>query len=409
MTPVFTPPLVPVVPSTLFRPTAQTKGFERLLSVSSGPVAEAPVMPVALERGAGSLPISLENVPENVAVPETEIDANILPLLAAFGGLASSEAIPVVSQSSVSAEISGPNIDRDSTQSVDREDEETVVPIPGVVSTPVISPNIVAATTSMLVLLQSAPAAAKTTEPTKVAITKGGPPVMERDVAISEPAGDLPTQAPTARQNTRPVLKQPMQDIPLLANNALAIPAADFAAILAPAAVESNAAIGAGFQAIMTDRTADTAVRPLTEASAIVAERALDVARGSLWLDQLAGDIAAVQDHDRDLSFRLVPAQLGQLDVKIASNSEGMQLNFSTQTDEAAHIIGNAQSRLVDELKAQGVRVAGSEVNSGSGQSASGQQNGSPAGAQTISEFDRQHAASSETTPTPEPQAGRFA
>ena len=408
MTPVFTPPLAPVLPSTLVRPTAQTKGFEALLSVSSGPVAEAPVMPAALERGAGSLPISLENVPENVAVPETEIDANILPLLAAFAGLASSVAIPVVSQSSVSAEVSGPDIDSDSTESVDRDGEETVIPIRDIVSTPVASANIAAAT-AMAAVLPSAPAAAKTTEPMKVAIAIGGPPVLERDVASGALADAVAVQAPAARQNTRPVLQQPMQAIPLLANNAVAIPATDLGAMLAPMAAESNAAIGAGFQTIMTDRISDTAVRPLTEASVIVAERALDVARGSLWLDQLAGDIAAVQDHDRDLSFRLIPAQLGQLDIKITSSNEGMQLNFSTQTDEAAHIIGNAQLRLVEELKAQGVRVAGSEVNSGSGQSASGQQNGSPGRAPMIAEFDRPALDSSEPIPTHEPDNGRFA
>jgi flagellar hook-length control protein FliK len=393
MTPVSASPLAQVLPSSPFCPAAQTKGFEALLSMPSGPIAEAPVMPVALGEPLGSPPI----VPEDAAVPDAAIEANILPLLAAFGGVATSQEISVVSQPSVSAEVSNPEVDSDDTQLIDREGEETVIPTPVVVPTPIASPNIAAAT-AIAALVTSAPAAAKATESTKIAISKSG-----------ATADAVPVQVATARQNSRPVLQQPMQDIPLLANNAVAIPTADLAAILAPAAVESNAAIGAGFQAIMTDRTADTAVRPLTEASAIVAERALDVARGSLWLDQLAGDIAAVQDQDRDLSFRLIPAQLGQLDVKIASNSEGMQLNFSTQTDEAARIIGNAQSRLVDELKAQGVRVAGSEVNSGSGQSATGQQNGSPARAQTISEFDRQHLASSETTPTPEPHNGRFA
>jgi hypothetical protein len=408
MTPVFALPLAPTSASMPFRPAAQAKGFEALLSMSSGPVAQAPVVPVALVEPVGSLPIVLENAPANVAVPETEIGANILPLLAAFGGVAAAEAIPVVSQSSVSAEVSGPDIGSDSTESVDRDGEETVIPIPDIVSTLVASANIAAAT-AIPVVLVSAAAAAKTTEPMKVAIAKGGPPLLERDVASGALADAGAVQAPAARQNNRPVLQQPMQDTPLLANNAVVIQATDITAMLAPIAVESNTVTGAGFQTIMTDRTADTAVRPLSEASAIVAERALEIARGSLWLDQLAGDIAAVQDHDRDLSFRLIPAQLGQLDVKIASSDDGMQLNFSTQTDEAAQIIGNAQARLVEELKTQGVRVTSSEVNTGSGQSSFGQQNGSPARAQTISEFDRQHPASSETTPTPEPQAGRFA
>jgi flagellar hook-length control protein FliK len=99
-----------------------------------------------------------------------------------------------------------------------------------------------------------------------------------------------------------------------------------------------------------------------------LSERVLDTARGNAWLDQLASDIIAAQDSERDLSFRLMPPQLGQLDVKIETLGEGMQLNFATQTEEAAQIVAAAQPRLVEELRGQGVRVAGSEVATGSGQ-----------------------------------------
>jgi flagellar hook-length control protein FliK len=410
MTPVFALPLAPTSPSFAFRPAAQAEGFEALLSASTGHVADAPVIPDAIGEAIRPRSAVQEDVAAIEATPESDIEGNILPLLAAFGGVAAPAATTVVSQTSARAEVSGTETESDDAEPTHRACEEIGVPAPVVAPTPIVAPDIVAtATTALPVVVVSAAATTKATEPTKVAIEKGGPPVMEREVEIGVHGAAVPVQANAARQNMRSALQQPMQEIPLPANHSVAIPAADIAAMLAPIAVESNAVTGAGFQTIMTDRTADTAVHPLTEASAIVAERALDVARDSLWLDQLAGDIAAVQDHDRDLSFRLIPAQLGQLDVKIASSDEGVQLNFNTQTDEAAHIIGNAQSRLVDELKAQGVRVAGSEVNTGSGQSSFGQQNGSPARAQTISEFDRQHPASSETTPTPEPQAGRFA
>ncbi|MEQ1537578.1 MAG: flagellar hook-length control protein FliK [Sphingorhabdus sp.] len=410
MTPIFALPLAPNSSSTPFRSAAQAEGFEALLSVSTGPIADGPAMPETIGEPMRPRSAVKENVVAIGVAPESKIETSILPLLAAFAGVAAPEATTVVSQSSVRAEVSSPEIESDDAEPTHRACEEIGVPALVVAPTPIAAPDTVATTTTALpVVLVSAAATTKATEPTKVAIEKGGPPVMERDVEIGVHVGDVPVQANAARQNTRSALQQPMQEIPLLANNTVVIQATDIAAMLASNAVESNAVTGAGFQTIMTDRTADTAVRPLTDASVIVAERVLDVARGSLWLDQLAGDIAAVQDHDRDLSFRLIPAQLGHLDVKIASSDEGVQLNFSTQTDEAAQIIGNAQARLVEELKTQGVRVASSEVNTGSGQSSFGQQNGSPARAQTISEFDRLHPASSETTPTPEPQAGRFA
>ena len=86
-----------------------------------------------------------------------------------------------------------------------------------------------------------------------------------------------------------------------------------------------------------------------------------------------------------------------------------MQLNFTTQTEAAAQIISSAQSRLVEELKAQGVRVAGSEVNAGSGQQSFAQQNGQSARAAAITEFERPSSDFPESTSQNEPQNGRFA
>ena len=60
-------------------------------------------------------------------------------------------------------------------------------------------------------------------------------------------------------------------------------------------------------------------------------------------------------------------------------------------------------------LAAQGVRVAGSEVNTGSEQQSFAQQNGQSPRATSIAEFERPSFQSPEPTPPNEPQNGRFA
>ena len=409
MIPVFSLPVLPIqfAPQTATLPV-QAVSFDALFSVSSGPVANTPDTSVAPVEPIGSLPVAEDNAVAIMAVPEADIDAVIRPLLAAYAGDPTPVSISVVSPPSVSGELSVPDGESDEAQPDQPECMEIVVPTPIVIPMPIQLPALVANTLAPAVS-PTATAIAKADQPPKVAIPKGSPSVVEPDAEIVAHTQTASVQSNSVRQKIAPVLQQPMQDALLRANNASAIPVAELAALFAATPVESNSMSGSGFQTIMTERIAETAVRPLADASAVVADRALDVARGSLWLDQLAGDIASVQDLDRDLSFRLIPARLGQLDVKIATSDDGMQLNFNTQTDEAARILGSAQSRMVEELKAQGIRVAGSEVNAGSGQSSFSQHHGQPSRAETIIEFERPSAKFPEPTDANGPQNGRFA
>jgi flagellar hook-length control protein FliK len=377
MTPIFSLPKLPIqVAPVVASLPVQLVNFDALLTESS---ANTPDTPVVQDNEAAIM-----------VAPEADIDAAIRPLLAAYAGDPTPVSLSVESPATANNELSAPEAESDEAQPAQAECAEMVVPNPIVIPTPIQQPALVATTLAPTVS-STATAIAKANQPPKVAIPKGSPPVMEPDVEIA-----AHTQDPLLR-----------------GNNAGAILTAELAALFAATPVENNAVSGAGFQTIMTERIAETAIRPVTDASAVVADRALDVARGSLWLDQLAGDIAAVQDNNRDLSFRMIPAQLGQLDVKIASRDDGMQLNFNTQTEEAARIIGSAQARLVEELRAQGVRVAGSEVNTGSGQQSFAQQNGHSARAATIAEFERPLFQSpkqtQEQTHANDPQNGRFA
>ncbi len=97
-------------------------------------------------------------------------------------------------------------------------------------------------------------------------------------------------------------------------------------------------------------------------APAAIAERVLDMDSDGAWIDQLARDIAATKSDSGDISFRLMPRHLGRLDVAMRQGDEGVTLKMETQHEATATIVTAAQGRLVDELRHQGVRVAGAEV-----------------------------------------------
>ena len=99
-----------------------------------------------------------------------------------------------------------------------------------------------------------------------------------------------------------------------------------------------------------------------TSAPALIAERVLDMDSDSAWIDQLARDIAATKSDGGDVSFRLMPRHLGRLDVAMQMSDEGLSLKMDTHHEATATIVTAAQGRLVDELRQQGVRVAGAEV-----------------------------------------------
>jgi len=103
---------------------------------------------------------------------------------------------------------------------------------------------------------------------------------------------------------------------------------------------------------------------PIIDAAAPVqlAERVLDMDSDGAWIDQLARDIAATKSENGDISFRLMPKHLGRLDVAMQMGDDGVALKMDTHHEATATIVTAAQGRLVDELRQQGVRVAGAEV-----------------------------------------------
>ena len=169
-------------------------------------------------------------------------------------------------------------------------------------------------------------------------------------------------EIPIAKSAVKPALPAPSPvPAPVDAGFPSSVEAAP-QAVPTPIGADSMAVTPAAFKVAASDPVAQ------------VADRVLDVARDHAWLDLLASDIVAAQDETKDLRFRLVPPQLGQLDVRIETPDSGMQLSFQAQSEEAAQLVSAAQPRLMEELRAQGVRVSGSEVMTSSGQNYSGGQ-----------------------------------
>jgi flagellar hook-length control protein FliK len=120
---------------------------------------------------------------------------------------------------------------------------------------------------------------------------------------------------------------------------------------------------GASMTVLFTQPAAPAATGVAPTAQPIpVAERTLDMGSDDRWIAQLAADIAATKSSDGDIAFRLMPRHLGRLDVAMHQGDEGVTLKLDTQHEATATIVHAAQSRLVEDLRQQGVRVAGAEV-----------------------------------------------
>jgi flagellar hook-length control protein FliK len=90
--------------------------------------------------------------------------------------------------------------------------------------------------------------------------------------------------------------------------------------------------------------------------------RQLDLSRDTLWLDRLARDIVSAASADGRLRFELSPPTLGRMEVDVQRAEQGLHVQLTTHTDAARAIIADAQPRLIDEMRALGVRVADSQV-----------------------------------------------
>lgn len=98
----------------------------------------------------------------------------------------------------------------------------------------------------------------------------------------------------------------------------------------------------------------------------------LDIANESEWMDRVARDIAQFGGKDGSLKFQLNPENLGSLHVEIAHGADGVSLRFGTETESARNVLADAQHRLANEARAQGVRIAETHIDFGNHNNGSG-------------------------------------
>lgn len=104
-----------------------------------------------------------------------------------------------------------------------------------------------------------------------------------------------------------------------------------------------------------------------------IVDRQLDLVRNEQWLGELAHDIASTSGDSNRLSFRLMPHQLGRLDVDVTRSHNGLSLAIHAESDGAQAILVAAQSRLADEIRAQGLKLADTQMFSGDARQSPGQ------------------------------------
>ena len=142
---------------------------------------------------------------------------------------------------------------------------------------------------------------------------------------------------------------------------------ADIAVTIAdiPAPFVATPVVNKAFDLAMTPASAAQITSVPTSAVDTVIDRQLDLVRNEQWLGELAHDIAKAADSNDRLSFRLMPHQLGRLDIDVSRSHNGVSLMIRTESDSTQSILTAAQPRLAEELRAQGVKIADTQMFSG--------------------------------------------
>lgn len=149
----------------------------------------------------------------------------------------------------------------------------------------------------------------------------------------------------------------------------------------------------------------ESAPKPLPSANAAL-ELFAALATETQELDTLSNDIAALSSPSRRIAFRMEGAQLGMLDVQLTSSDAGVSIGFRTETEHSRAAVAQAQPRLVEDLRATGLRVSDTHVSTDAGSS----QRDRPAEPKPPPMVEHASTPSDPANPTaPKPSGGRFA
>ncbi|WP_181883669.1 flagellar hook-length control protein FliK [Sphingorhabdus pulchriflava] len=92
--------------------------------------------------------------------------------------------------------------------------------------------------------------------------------------------------------------------------------------------------------------------------------QALDLCHSG-WFEQVARNIVDAKSKGGALMFRLMPPNLGSLEIQLTRHESGLAIEMRTSNENAAQIIASAEPRLTDELRQRGVTISESSVQSG--------------------------------------------
>lgn len=84
-------------------------------------------------------------------------------------------------------------------------------------------------------------------------------------------------------------------------------------------------------------------------------------------LDALMRDIAEVSGTSGRASFRLTADQLGPIDVRLHTSDAGVAVTIRTHDDQSHTTVSQAQQQLTDDMRANGLKVAATNVMLGGG------------------------------------------
>lgn len=146
----------------------------------------------------------------------------------------------------------------------------------------------------------------------------------------------------------------------------IAVPSAAPAPTLVTPIIASTEMLGQ-VQSAPSGQVAAQAPQPAEQAI----ERELDLAHEGEWLDRLARDIARAGSSDGPMRFKLHPQTLGHMRVELTQGDHGTSIRLTVETEAARTILADAQPRLLAEARAQGVRIAQTDIDlAGSGHQA---------------------------------------
>jgi flagellar hook-length control protein FliK len=179
-------------------------------------------------------------------------------------------------------------------------------------------------------------------------------PAKERAPAASA-AVSQPEQLPATAVAARPI--EPVALAP-----EAAIPPELSTLDLPPVAQSTPAAQTFPFPQTAPAAGTAAAATPAQPLAAALASQVLDMARGNEWIDTLARDIAQTASGEGVLRFKLNPETLGELRVEITQSDRGAHVRLHAGSEAAQQALADAQPRLAAEARAQGVRIAETEI-----------------------------------------------